>query len=400
MKTSVFVLLLLALCVLAKKPSWGELEGYTFEQFVVDFKKPYAAGEERFEVRKSIFNENIRHIKMLNSDASRSWKAGVNMFTDMSVAEFKAYNRFRRSPTRGQPTISHDIHSLAENAPLPLTVDWRLANPRVLTAVKHQGSCGSCWAHSAVESIEAQYAIVTGMLPVLSVAQINSCTPMDYNCAGCDGGDYVGAWEYLSNTSIVRPDVQKALTEEWAYPQPLQDWFFDTQPPNTTTSACFDISQEWTTPTTQWFAELTAAGVSGYGMVNSNMALGGPLAQRALRDIGPQSVSVAAGNWQWYETGIFQNTNSSGPDNEWQIDHAVQMVGYGFDKGYNMNYWIVRNSWSTLWGEQGFIRLYRAADGQPEQCSPESYGPVCGTSGVLSELAYPLVFESTPTKFG
>ena len=396
--TVLFALLVVA--AFAKKPSWREVEGYTFEKFVTDFKKPYVAGEERFQVRKEIFAKNIQHINTINADVTRSWKAGVNMFTDMSPAEFKAYNRFSRGESRGTPTVSHDMDSLGGDAPLPLTVDWRQSNPRVLTAVKHQGSCGSCWAHSAVESIEAQYAIVTGMLPVLSVAQINSCTPMSYNSAGCDGGDYVGAWEYLANVSVVRPVVQNALTEEWAYPQPLQDWFFDTQPPNSTTSACFDISTMWTTPTTQWFAELTAAGVSGYGAVNSNNATGGPLAQRALRDVGPQSVSVAAGNWQWYETGIFQNTNSSGGDNEWGIDHAVQMVGYGFDKGYNMNYWIVRNSWSTLWGEEGYIRLYRADTGAAEQCSPASYGPVCGTSGVLSDLAYPIVFESTPTKFG
>lgn len=212
--------------------------------------------------------------------------------------------------------------------------------------------------------------------------------------------DYVGAWEYLSNQSIVLPAVQQAVTEEWAYPQPKKDWFFDTQAANYTTSACFDISTEWQTPTTQWFAELTAAGVSGYGVVNCNEANAGPLAMKALRDVGPQSVSVAAGNWQWYETGIFQNTNSSGSDNEWGIDHAVQMVGYGFDKGYNLNYWVVRNSWSTLWGEEGYIRLWRANPGEAEPCSPDEYGPVCGTSGVLSDLAYPIVYEATPTKFG
>ena len=391
----------LAAAAFAKKPSWNELEGYTFDKFARDFKKPYTTGEERYQVRKAIFEENLDRIKLLNADTTRSWKAGVNMFSDMSPAEFKAYNRFRRNEARGKPAVVHTAKTGDSSAPLPQTVDWRTAtSPRVLTAVKHQGSCGSCWAHSAVESIEAQYALVTGMLPVLSVAQINSCTPQDYNCAGCDGGDYVGGWEYLANQSIVRPDVQKALTEEWAYPQPIQDWFFDTQPSNYTTSSCFDVSQEWQTPTTQWFAELTAAGVSGYGVVNSNEAMGGPIAQRALRDVGPQSVSVAAGNWQWYETGIFQNTNSSGGDNEWGIDHAVQMVGYGFDKGYNMNYWIVRNSWSTLWGEEGYIRLYRANYGAPEQCSPASYGPVCGTSGVLSDLAYPIVYEATPTKFG
>jgi len=238
------------------------------------------------------------------------------------------------------------------------------------------------------------------MLPVLSVGQINSCTPQDYNCAGCDGGDYVGAWQYLANTSVQRPEVPKSVTENWAYPIPVRDWFFDTQPSNYSTSACADISENWKTPTTQWFAELTAAAVSGYGTVNCNFANGTKAAMKALRDVGPQSVSVAAGNWQWYESGVFNNTNSSGPDNEWQIDHAVQLVGYGYDKQLDANYWIVRNSWATLWGEDGFIRLWRAKDGESEPCSPASYGPACGTSGILSYLAYPIVHEGTPTKFG
>lgn len=398
---TLLVLLVLLGAAVAKRPTGNALEGYTFEQYVTDFKKPYLRDMDAFAARKDIFNANLAHIRSLNAQGN-SWRAGVNMFTDMTQAEFKKLNGFGKGP-RANPMKVHPLESGFE-VPLPQTVDWREAVPPVLTGVKHQGSCGSCWAHSATETIESQYRLITGKLPVLSVAQINSCTPLEYmpgpgNGGGCLGGDQVGAWNYLANTSVVRPDVQQALTENWAYPIPMRDWFFDTQT-NYTTSACFDVSTMWTTPTTQWFAELVAAGVKGFGTVESNSNVGGPTAQKALRDVGPLSISVAAGNWQWYETGIFQNTNSTGGDNEWSIDHAVQLVGYGFDKGYAMNYWVVRNSWSTLWGEEGYIRLYRAADGQQEQCSPISYGPVCGTSGVLSDLAYPIVYEATPTKFG
>jgi len=180
----------------------------------------------------------------------------------------------------------------------------------------------------------------------------------------------------------------------------VRDWFFDSQPSNYSTSACRDVSTEWKTPATSWFAELTAVGVKGIATVNSNNATGGPAAMKALRDIGPMSISVAAGNWQWYESGVMNNTASSGSNNEWGIDHAVQLVGYGFDKELDQNYWIVRNSWSTLWGEDGFIRLWRAKDGQAEPCSPADFGPVCGTSGLLSDVQYPIVYEATPIKFG
>ena len=318
-------------------------QGYTYEQYIADFNKPHS------DARRAHFEDNLAHIQELNKDTTMTWRAGVNMFTDMSREEFAAYNRFKKATPsqRGSPSIVHGAPDAT--AVMPMTVDWRTAtSPRVLTAVKHQGACGSCWAHSAVESIEAQYALLTGMLPVLSVGQINSCTPTSYGCAGCDGGDYGGAWSYLANTSIARPDVLKSVTENWPYPIPVADWFYDDQPTGYTTSACKDISSDWKTPATSWFAELTAAGVSGYGSVDSNSPTGGPAAMKALRDIGPLSISVAAGNWQWYESGVFQNTNATGGGNEWGVDHAVQMVGYGYDKQLDLNYWIVRNSWSTV----------------------------------------------------
>ena len=53
-----------------------------------------------------------------------------------------------------------------------------------------------------------------------------------------------------------------------------------------------------------------------------------------------------------------------------------------------------------LWGEDGFIRLFRAKEGQDEPCSGAAFGNVCGTSGCLSDLQYPIVYEATPTKFG
>lgn len=387
----------------AKKPKWHELDGYTFEQYRRDFKKPYGPEHEGYAMRKAIFTENLKHVRELNADATRLWRAGVNMFTDMTPKEFKRLNGFRRGDAALRRGATRVHGAPGADEALPIEIDWRTAtSPRVLTAVKHQGSCGSCWAFTATETIEAHYALLTGMLPVLSVAQINSCTPpyAPYNSAGCDGGDYVGAWAYLANTSIARPDIQKSVTENWAYPIPLKDWFFDSQAANYTTSACRDVSTEWKTPATTWFAELTAAGVSGYGLVDSNSATGAPAAVKALRDIGPLAVSVAAGNWQWYESGVFTNTPQNGGDNEWGIDHAVQLVGSGYDKVLDAYYWIVRNHWSTLWGEEGWIRLWRAPPGQPEPCSPAEYGPVCGTSGVLCDLAYPIVYEATPTKFG
>ncbi len=225
--------------------------------------------------------------------------------------------------------------------------------------------------------MEVYHALATGKTSELSFSQINQCVPapMSY---GCDGGDYAMAFKYLEDAP--------ALNEEYVW------GFADFFSVNGATSPCYNISSKFTNkkPYT-WFAYLTQVSTQPGGSFVSVAPNNATAAQVALAMIGPQSVSVAAGNWQNYQEGIFSNTNANGADNEWAIDHAVQMVGYGYDKELDQNYWIVRNSWSTNWGINGYIHLWRAKDPSQEPCSPASYGPVCGTSGILSDLQYPLV---------
>ena len=380
MKSVLIVAVLLVSVISCARPKWHELEGYTFEKYVSDFGRRYAKGSDEYAMREAIFNEKIAKMRAHNADTTQSWKKGVNMFTDMTATEWKQYNRFKRSPTRSQPT--QVVGTPSNEVLLPKEVDYRTwTSPRVLTAVKHQGSCGNCWSQSGVESLEAYYALLTNMLPVFSTQQMTSCTTV---CYGCGGGDYVPGWEMVNAS-------EHGLTEEWAYP--FTNFFFNYSDPNATTAACKNISKEYPARPYTWFAELNEVGVVGYGRVTMNSA---KAAMHALATIGPQSISVAAGNWQDYETGVMTNTDAHGADNEWQIDHAVQMVGYGHDKELGKDYWIVRNSWSTLWGEQGYVRLDRPKD---EPCSPDSFGPVCGVSGCLSDLAWPVVAKNDPVHF-
>jgi len=374
------LIVLLALVVLAAaRPKWNDLPTYTFKQFTKDFHRKYPEGSDEYKKRETIFNTKVADMIAHNSDASHSWKRGVNMFTDMTKEEWKRFNAFRKSPNRPAPMSVYKATTRSEN--LPMEVDYRTwTSPRVLTEVKHQGSCGNCWANSAAESVESYYALQTGMTPVLSIQQITSCDTAD---DGCNGGDYATGWQYVNST--------KGLTEEWAYP--FTNFFFNISNPNAPTAPCIDISTLYPPTPYTWFAELNEAGVLGYSSVTVNDAHS---AMEALAKVGPLSISVAAGNWQDYESGVMNNTAKYGPDNEWQIDHAVQMVGYGHDKDLGLDYWIVRNSWSTLWGEDGFVKLLRPA---VEPCSPAAYGPVCGVSGCLCDPQYPLVVKNTPTPF-
>merc|ERR1712039_53805 len=116
----------------------------------------------------------------------------------------------------------------------------------------------------------------------------------------------------------------------------------------------------------------------------------------AVATKGPVSIGVAAGGdtWQLYGGGV-----ASCGKGDWDMDHGVNLVGYGTDNG--KDYWLVRNSWAADWGEHGYIRLHRYGDGK-EPCGndktpqdgdackgdnkPRHY---CGTCAILGSSSYP-----------
>jgi len=250
----------------------------------------------------------------------------------------------------------------------PPQIDWRGAG--VITAVKNQGLCGSCWAFSATESVESYTALATQQLQDLSIQQILDCTLNPNQCGGtggCGGATYELAWQTVIN--------QGGLASEWTYPyQSYQGNNFPScglnatlQPPQTKLKSYIDLPSNQYDPVLQ-----------------------------SLVQKGPLSISVDASAWGDYETGIFNGCNQSYPD----IDHAVQLVGYGADKDQN-EFWVVRNSWAPTWGEDGYIRLFKSSkvvcgdDITPSDGSGCLNGPanvtVCGTCGMLYEAAYPVI---------
>jgi len=111
---------------------------------------------------------------------------------------------------------------------------------------------------------------------------------------------------------------------------------------------------------------------------------------------GPLGVAVDASTWPSYESGVFKGCNQTNPD----LDHAVQLIGYGTDPKFGP-YWLIRNSWSPLWGEEGYIRIQRftttvcGLDLRPSDGMGCKGGPptvtVCGSCGILYDTNYPLI---------
>ena len=362
------VLLFVSLASARVAPRWNELTvEYTYAKYAADFGKSADVKSTEYKKREQIFNDHLREILQHNSNPSRTFHMGVNQFSDWTHEEKKAYNKFKAGGAL--KNYKGTVYKAPGNASdLPKTVDYRTSvMPNVLTAIKNQGACGNCWSWSTIESIESHFALKTGQLPVLSAQQVTSCDTVNY---GCGGGDYFDGWAYVQNST--------GLNEEWLYP--FTDFFVKNATKNGT-AVCRNITKDFL-PMFPWYPKAT---VTGYTVVNPNDAHS---AMHALLNEGPLSIAVAAEPWMGYEGGILSN-NASNPTT-WEIDHAVQLVGYGHDPALDMNYWIVKNSWGTQWGEDGFIRLARP---DVEPCTTVQGVKECGTTGLLSYPGFPNVAE-------
>merc|ERR1712226_1004111 len=252
---------------------------------------------------------------------------------------------------------------------LPASVDWR--DSGAISAVKDQGYCGSCWAFATIEIIESYLQINSGKtVEELSAQHITSCTPNELKCGGsggCQGS--------IPQLGLVYTQLF-GLTMEADYPY--------TSGNSGSTGSCNYDANSMDAPTT----------LRGYELLPRNNY---EAVMNHLANVGPLSVAVDASSWSFYSGGIFDSCSYS---QNIEINHAVQLVGYGSDT--DGDYWIVRNSWGPSWGEDGYIRLRGDAEAQcgtdstPTDGTACADGPgsdeqhVCGQCGVLFDVSYPL----------
>jgi cathepsin L len=243
-----------------------------------------------------------------------------------------------------------------------LNVDWRTKG--IITEPKDQGGCGSCWTFSTAETVESYYAMKYKKLLILSEQQILDCTPNPNDCGGtggCGGGTV--------ELAAARIQFMGGLSLESKYP------YISGGGQN------FNCDLSKFQP---------VANLTGYTDLESNEA--DPVLQH-VANVGPISISVDASSWSEYESGVFDGCDNNNPD----IDHAVQLVGYGTDPSQG-DYWLVRNSWGKSYGEAGYIRLKRYAtppcgmDTTPSDGDGCNGGPtsvkVCGNCGILYDTTY------------
>jgi C1A family cysteine protease len=274
----------------------------------------------------------------VNREHGKEYAFGVTKFSDRTQEELSVPLGRKGKGKKPARIVVKEAESLSSTT----YVDWVAEG--MVTPVKNQGQCGSCWAFSTAEAVESAWAMAGNMLWEFSPQQVASCTP---DCFGCGGGDTVTAYEYLNSTiglgaASAAPYVQSMYTECLS---PV------------CTQSCDVI------PVDEYVAESALIGpyatVAGYEFGTTpcydecddqDMTL---LASNVAQS-GPASVCVNAGEWSDYTGGVMSAAACGGYAYD-DLDHCVQLVG--FNTNASTPYWIVRNSWATNWGEDGYVYL-------------------------------------------
>lgn len=168
-----------------------------FEKFKLRHKKKYSSLEEH-KRRFNIFKANLGKIEQLNLNEEGTARYGVTEFADMNSQEFKRYTGLL-TRQRHENDLKNPMADILD-IELPKSFDWREKN--VVSAVKNQGQCGSCWAFSVVGNIEGQHAIKYGNLEQYSEQELVDCDKKDQGCGGGYMDDAYKAIEELGGLEL------------------------------------------------------------------------------------------------------------------------------------------------------------------------------------------------------
>ncbi|XP_017836396.1 crustapain-like [Drosophila busckii] len=311
---SIFIVCALLVASIAALPSQD------WTGFKQQFGKQYKSVAEE-QLRRLAFEKNVLQIAAHNKryEAGEvSFSMRLNQFSDMSHEEF-SQRMLAKLPEIG--AVNASVYQPTQRN-LPDWLDWRAHG--VVTPVKNQGSCGSCWSYGAVASMEGQWALRTGQLKQLSEQNLVDCADESWGNSGCSGG-----WAHNAMSWVIS---NGGINDQHFYPY------------------------EGVKRHCRFNHQYRAAHMGSLWTIEA----GNEESLRwAVANEGPVSVGVyVSENFNRYGGGVF---------NDWSCgswpNHIVTVVGYGWDASGG-DYWLVKNSWDTWWGEGGYIRMSRNRNNQ------------------------------------
>lgn len=327
-----------------------------FNMFMRMHNKRYSEEEKPRRLAQFIKSMNlIEQSKKLFEEGKQLYMLGPNRFVDMNDTELKSLSR-TRIPDIGQmieeekislnrsmslksfrfsaKTNNNNINDKDQDQEdltlkadqIPKSKDWRVTG--CISTPMDQGSCGSCYAVSTMAAIESTKCIHSGSASILSPQHIVDCARSSrYNANGCDGGWPTSVFRYLQDTGKAYRDKCYPYKERRNYCSVRSH------------SNC-EVNPSLSSNGQVKFKVLT----------NENDIL------YHVAKTGPVVTAVQTTNdLLLYAKGILNDRRCTNRQRD--VDHAFLIVGYGEEKG--VPYWLIKNSWGTDWGENGYLRIKR-----------------------------------------
>jgi len=298
-----------------------------FSSFLVKHERSYPREEMLF--RFKVFQDNYDFIHQHNEYNQKNnihYTVGVNQFADLTQDEFriKYASGFKPKPDPSSP--SHPLQDKirkqmadTESAGYPPSIDWRTKN--VVLPILDQGQCGSSPYFSAADPLSAAWAISKNILIPLSVQQLVDCVTVDN---GCNGGFMSDSYDYVISN--------KGICDNSSYPY------------TAVTGTCLAKTCN------------NVASLSSY----LTLSPGDEVGLVGYLNVGPAASAMDAtmSSFQLYTGGVYNDAGCSSTPN-----HGIPIFGYGVDTTNGTQpYWLLKNSWTTAWGEKGYARIARGVN--------------------------------------
>ncbi|EED87851.1 papain cysteine protease, partial [Thalassiosira pseudonana CCMP1335] len=304
-----------------------------FDMFLTRHNKHYPHAKEHAK-RKSIHDANIERIEMWNQEHSGRTVFVPNEFLDLEVDEVMSFRggHIPASISREHQFTVYELPTDFDASTLPKEFDWRSHLPESVGPIQDQGFCGSCWAFSLNFAIESRWYITNSKFVKLPEQFTVDCLWSEHTQA-CDGGE--------------AGDAAVLLLDRFQGNIPTRDAYGSYLSSDGT---CYEVSS--TSSSSSSMVQITNWVVIPY---RDDVAM-----KHALLKKGPLSVAFNVVDESLYYANGVLDVQSCSKNEAVDLDHAINVVGWGvdtLDDGTEAQHWILRNSWSTLWGDSGYFRV-------------------------------------------
>ncbi|EGD75699.1 hypothetical protein PTSG_07816 [Salpingoeca rosetta] len=287
--------------------------GAAFDSFKAQHGRMYETEQEHAK-RLNNFRHNKKFVDAMNR-RNLTYTLALNHLADLHDEE--------RAQMRGTFSSRTDYAYVAET-PSPVRSaarDWRTTG--AVTGVKDQGICGSCWSFGAAQAIEGQYFLATNRTVPMSQQALMDCS-WGFGNNACDGGEAFRAYEWVLQNGYIPTEASYGpylMADGYCHPEKADK----------------------------------GPGIKGYVNITSgdmNKVLD------MLDNDGPLAVAIDASlkSFSFYSSGVYYDSDCGNTPDD--LDHAVLAVGFGTSVD-GEDYWIIKNSWSTNYGDRGYVRMSR-----------------------------------------